>query len=169
MQRRKNPPTPAPVPVTNNRTGLRALHDAKFIGSYEHERQHSRADRAGAHPDILEFEKRFLRRMRMHNVPMFSHCVIRTGAEQDRLYEKRVSNARAGESAHNYGMATDLIHGRLGWNLEKVSWEILGHIGKEVAAQAGIPIEWGGDWKFWDPAHWELKNWRELRVGYPFG
>ena len=106
--------------------------------------------------------------MKMHGVPMFAHCVIRNGAEQDALYVQNRSKARAGQSPHNYGMAIDIVHGRKAWELPGTSWSIIGHIGKEIAHQRGLKLEWGGDWSFYDPAHWQLENWRSLAGGYPF-
>lgn len=73
------------------------------------------------------------------------------------------SKAKAGQSAHNYGLAIDLIHGIFGWDIPRESWELIGHIGKEVATQNGLKLVWGGDWKtLWDPAHWEVAGWREI-------
>ena len=72
------------------------------------------------------------------------------------------TKARAWESPHNYGLAVDIIHGTKAWDLTRKQWEIVGHMGKEVAAQLGVKVVWGGDWKFYDPAHWELANWRDI-------
>jgi len=106
--------------------------------------------------------------MLAHGVPMYAHSVVRTASEQNALYVRGVTKAKAGESPHNCGCAVDLIHGRKAWDLGEKSWEVIGHIGKEIALQAGLKIEWGGDWKFYDPAHWELAEWRDLARGYPF-
>ena len=139
------------------------MRDRAFLTSQRYRDQQSRAAREGAHPDILEFEKRFIARLRkQHNVPMFAHCVWRDESEQARLYVQGYSKARFGESAHNYGMAADLIHSTMAWNLDPKSWGVLGHIGKEISVQSGIAITWGGDWKFFDPAHWELEDWQTL-------
>ncbi|MBX8785568.1 M15 family metallopeptidase, partial [Ochrobactrum sp. GRS2] len=62
-----------------------------------------------------------------------------------------------------FGMAVDIIHGTKAYDLDRKAWSLLSHIGKEISVQAGIPVTWGGDWKFYDPAHWELKNWKALR------
>jgi len=99
-------------------------------------------------------------------IPLFTHCLRRTNEEQTKLYVKGRSKARAGQSPHNYAMAVDIIHGVQAWNIPPQSWRILGHIGHETAVQKGIDIVWGGDWKFFDPAHWELGNWRDLKQYY---
>ena len=103
-------------------------------------------------------------------VPIFAHSVIRGSADQNRLYREGHSKARAGESPHNYGAAVDLIHGTKGWNLTRKQWAIIGHIGKELAIQAGHKVTWGGDFKsLYDPAHWELTEWRAIRAQYSDG
>lgn len=78
------------------------------------------------------------------------------------MYVKGLSKAKAGQSAHNHGFAVDIVHGTKAWELTRKQWDLVGHIGKEVAASMGIHVEWGGDWSFYDPAHWELANWRDI-------
>lgn len=120
-----------------------------------------RANRVGAHPEILEFERVFIMRMRKLGVPLFAHCVMRGMAEQQRVFETGHSKAKWGNSPHNYGCAVDIVHGTLAWQMPRKSWEIIGHMGKETAASIGVKVEWGGDFKsLWDPAHWQLHNWR---------
>lgn len=79
------------------------------------------------------------------------------------LFRKGNSKAKWGSSPHNCGMAVDLVHGVYAWEIPKLCWSMLGHIGKEVAAQQGVKITWGGDWDFYDPAHWELSDWKSRR------
>ena len=141
---------------------LRGMIDRSFLASERHKGQHNRADRAGGHPTLLEFERVFIKRMAKLGVPMFAHCVYRGDVEQQRLYVKGLSKARPGESPHNSGLGVDIVHGTKAWDLTRKQWELVGHIGKEVAASLGIKVEWGGDWSFYDPAHWELANWRDI-------
>ncbi|QCS37219.1 hypothetical protein [Tortoise microvirus 70] len=61
-------------------------------------------------------------------------------------------------------MAVDIVHFGRYWDLSPKEWAVVGLIGKEVARRRNIKIVWGGDWRFWDPAHWELKDWKALRV-----
>jgi D-alanyl-D-alanine carboxypeptidase-like protein len=83
-----------------------------------------------------------------------------TAAEQDSLYARgrtapgpRVTNARGGNSAHNYGLAFDVVimkDGKPVW--ETAAYDRLGAIGR------GLGLTWGGDWKgLRDVAHFELK------------
>lgn len=88
---------------------------------------------------------------------------FRSYAEQSKLYEQgrdkpglKVTNAKAGESSHNFGIAADFcrdgVVDRRGlqpdWKPE--SYAILG----ELAAKHGLV--WGGDWQFKDYPHVQL-------------
>ncbi|SEQ49391.1 D-alanyl-D-alanine carboxypeptidase [Devosia sp. YR412] len=147
------------------------MADKPFLASSRYQEQQWRANRTGAHPDILEFEKRFIRRMAKLDVPMFASEVIRSSQRQEDLYALGHSKARAGQSPHGYGCAVDLVHSVHGWNLDRKAWEVIGHVGQEIVTQAGLAIvslAWGGDWKFYDPAHWEIADWRMVKDDYPW-
>jgi peptidoglycan LD-endopeptidase CwlK len=63
-----------------------------------------------------------------------------------------VTNAKAGESFHNYGVAVDFVFRKEGYNAGDTLWSLLGKVGKLQG------FEWGGDWKgFVDRPHFELK------------
>ncbi|MGB3645286.1 MAG: M15 family metallopeptidase [Mesorhizobium sp.] len=164
--RRLVPPDPPPVDVVDYRTALRAIASPEFCKSEKYQEQQWRAVRTGCHPKILEFERLLIRKMRDLNVPMFCHCAMRSPEDQNSAYVRGVSRAKAGESAHNWGCAVDVIHSVRAWNLDRKSWEVIGHVGKELADRNGFEIVWGGDFKsLWDPAHWELAYWREIAHG----
>lgn len=137
--------------------------------------QQLRAIRDGAHPQIVEFEEALVKKMAAHGVPMWAHAVVRTKKQQEAAFAGGFSKARFGKSPHNFGCAVDLVHGLLAWGLDPKAWNIIGHIGKELALSKQIAIVWGGDWKRkptdpvgWDPAHWELRDWKTLRTEYPW-
>ena len=85
----------------------------------------------------------------------------RTYEEQDALYAKgrtkpgpRVTNARAGYSWHNFGIAWDIgiFRGRE-YLEESPLYRECGEIGRSLG------LEWGGDWKsFPDELHFQLKT-----------
>lgn len=155
--------------MTGLAKGLLVMQDRAFLLRPNYADQQKRAVRDGAHPKLLEFERRFIRRMaKKHGVPLFAHCVIRSAADQAEAYVKGNSRAMPGRSPHNFGCAVDIVHSVKAWNLHRDSWTMLGHIGKEVATQMGLKLVWGGDWSFYDPAHWELADWRSLAGGFPF-
>lgn len=151
-------------PVADMGQGLARLVDRDFFSSRNWQDQQLRADRAGAHPDLLEFERLLQKRLKAMGIPMFSHECWRSWGRQADLYALGQTKAEPGESAHQYGCAFDLVHSRHAWALDpKAEWAIIGHVGKEVAKARGLKITWGGDWKFYDPAHWELTAWREVK------
>lgn len=99
---------------------------------------------------------------------------LRTFAEQDALFAKGrtkpggiVTNARAGSSWHNYGMAIDivLIDGKSTlWDVKKdfdgdgkSDWIEIVQIFKEYG------WEWGGDWKFYDAPHFQKTMGQTIR------
>lgn len=137
------------------------VRNAAFLSHERYRDQNTRADRVGAHPDIVRFEKAMRKAMAKIYVPVFAHNMVRDAAHQNALYVQGVSLAKAGESPHNYGLAVDIIHSTKAWDMTREQWEIFGHVGKEVAKRQGLAIVWGGDWaRFWDPAHWEMEQWR---------
>ncbi|THF60016.1 M15 family metallopeptidase [Ollibium composti] len=167
-----SPPAPDVVPGLGGSAyadELRGMIDRSFCFSEAYGVQQGRADRTGAQPDILEFERRLIKRAFKLGIPLWAHTVIRTSADQNAAFRAGHSKARAGQSPHNYGAAVDLVHGTKAWALTPRQWAIIGHLGKEVAAQSGLQITWGGDWEFYDPAHWELTHWRAIRAAYADG
>jgi len=120
------------------------------------------ANRKGANVDILEFERALLRRFRRLSVPMYAHNMVRTKDEQKALFVRGVSKT-PDKSAHLYGCAVDIVHGTRHWEIPRKAWDLVGHLGKEVAQSLGVKITWGGDFKsIYDPAHWEITGWRDL-------
>lgn len=81
-------------------------------------------------------------------------CTLRTADEQALLYEQGrtapgpiVTNARPGESMHQYGLALDVVPLRAGkpvWEKIDPVWKIVANIGKEAG------LDWAGDWVGWN-------------------
>lgn len=82
--------------------------------------------------------------------------------EQNKLYAqgrtkpgKRVTNAKGGQSYHNFGVAADVVfkvNGKWSWD-DKLPWSKLGEEGKAIG------LEWGGDWKsIKDRPHFQYTN-----------
>jgi peptidoglycan L-alanyl-D-glutamate endopeptidase CwlK len=65
-----------------------------------------------------------------------------------------VTNAKPGQSLHNYGVAFDCvfkINGKTTYAVPESSWQAIGKIGQSVG------LEWGGAWKsFVDRPHFQL-------------
>ncbi len=86
---------------------------------------------------------------------------LRTIAEQNELYKQGrtkkgpvVTNAKGGQSNHNYGLAVDVVpfvNGQPQWNAPNSVWMAIGHEGNKLG------LEWGGSWKkFIDKPHLQL-------------
>lgn len=89
----------------------------------------------------------------------------RTFAEQDELFAqgrtkpgKKVTNARGGQSNHNYGIAWDIGLFKDGDYLEDSPlYRKVGKIGRELG------LEWGGDWKsITDEPHYQIRTGRSV-------
>lgn len=105
------------------------------------------------------------------------HQGFRSIEEQNRLYQqgrdingkvigKTVTNAKGGQSLHNYGVAFDLIikwNGVYGWSAPQYMWTRMGQLGESLG------LEWGGRWKgLVDMPHFELTfghTWRDFMNG----
>lgn len=99
--------------------------------------------------------------------------VFRTGKEQRKLFLKRpkVTNADAGQSIHNYGLAFDiviLIDKDGNGAFETASWEVDEYFMLIVDFFKSHGYEWGGDWiNFKDRPHFQKSfgnTWRDLQA-----
>lgn len=119
-------------------------------------------------PVTQELARQFLSRAKA-NMPNCSVRIIsgtRTYAEQDQLYkkgrygssERKVTNARGGQSNHNFGIAWDVGIFKDGKYLTGDSKAEI-KIYKDLAAVAlSDDLEWGGDWtSFVDMPHYQRK------------
>lgn len=156
------------TPPGDAKAALAAIRDVPWVTSPRHQAQGWRANREGARPSLLAFEKRFIKDMHALGVPVYTHSMVRDRMEQNALFERGVSKAKFGQSPHNFGLALDIVHGVFHWNMNRDQWAIFGHVGKEAARALGLEMEWGGDWKFYDPAHWQFREWKQMKEGYPF-
>lgn len=167
---------PAGIPATYD-AALRGIMDRPFLLTEKYQEQQWRANREGAHPQILAFEKALIKRMADLGVPMFAHCVIRTPADQNAAFVLGHSRISGDDPYPHRFAAVDIIHSTKGWNMPEKAWDLIGHVGFEVAKRLSIPIVWGGDWdgdgdktdqKLYDPAHWEWAFWRGVETTPPF-
>jgi hypothetical protein len=89
---------------------------------------------------------------------------FRSFERQDELYAQGrtapgpiVTNAKGGESYHNFGLAIDVVEmvdGQANWNAD---WPAIGGLGKALG------FEWGGDWfGFKDRPHFQMTGGRSL-------
>lgn len=99
----------------------------------------------------------------------FLTCTFRNGKEQNELYYigrtrpgKKVTNARAGESPHNYmpSFAFDIAFITV---TKKLAWdEALFRDFAGIVAEISNEVFWGGNFtSLKDAPHFELKNWKQ--------
>ncbi|MFC3039365.1 M15 family metallopeptidase [Virgibacillus xinjiangensis] len=133
------------------------------------------------HPVVEEKKDILLERSREKGIRVVITDTVRSIEEQNQLYEQGrsdngniVTNARGGESYHNYGLAIDYAladeSGNLLWDIHydgnengKSDWREVAAIAKELG------FTWGGDWqRFPDYPHLQMEfglSIRELQNG----
>lgn len=160
----------APVEVKGWKPTKTMTIGEDFFTSEAYMRTYSRADWRVARGGIDLFLAKLVEALRRRGVPMYVHTVWRSPAEQWEAYRKSASQTPPPEAAHVQGYAGDVVHAIFQWDLSDHEWFLIGQIGKAVARQLSMDIEWGGDWgadwdkgkRGWDPAHWQRRDWRDL-------
>lgn len=119
-------------------------------------------------PECRALVDQFLADCKAAGLDLIVTCTSRTNAEQDALYAQGrttsgaiVTNARAGQSAHNYGLAIDIVpvvNGKPDWNGGDAVWQQIGNLGQARG------LEWYGapDAVFKELPHFQVPNWRSL-------
>ena len=129
-----------------------------------------------AHPRVREFllnqYKEINKRLPINCRLRFSH-VYRSPEEQDILYKQKpkVTNAKAWQSIHNYGLAFDIVilydkdnNGTFetaDFNANDINFK------KVVSYFINKGWDWGGNWKFLDPPHFQMdfgNTWQTLKA-----
>jgi peptidoglycan L-alanyl-D-glutamate endopeptidase CwlK len=130
---------------------------------------------ATAHPKIREELKNYY--IECNNklpkgVRLRFAYVYRSVEEQNKLYNQRpkVTNAKGGQSIHNYSLAFDiaiLLDKDNNGTFESIDWNISSPYFKLVVEYfKSKGYEWGGDWKFKDAPHFQKTfghTWQSLK------
>lgn len=89
--------------------------------------------------------------------------------EQNALYAqgrtapgKRVTNAKGGQSAHNFGMAIDVAPEPWNPNNESKFDEMVKHA-RKIIADNNYPITCGADFASIDRPHFEITGWKDKK------
>jgi len=126
------------------------------------------------HPKVRDKAREFINKAEKQNIKLRVASAYRSYAEQNDLYAqgrtkpgKIVTNAKGGQSSHNFGTAIDvvpIVNGKSDYNTD---WNKIATIGKSVG------FAWGGDWKkFKDKPHFEMNfgnTLAQLRTKYNNG
>jgi peptidoglycan L-alanyl-D-glutamate endopeptidase CwlK len=110
------------------------------------------------HPVVADKARALLALAAGEGIDLLVTSTLRTFAEQAVIYAqgrsqpgKRVTNARPGQSWHNFGLAFDvvpLVAGKPVWNAP--CWDRIGALGRS------LDLTWGGDFRsFKDRPHFE--------------
>lgn len=124
-------------------------------------------------PVVQEKVNKFIELCHNNDIDLLVTSTYRDNESQNQLYAqgrtlpgKKVTNAKAGESWHNYRCAVDVVPLRSGkpvWDGNDPVWKTVGKLGKEAG------LEWAGDWvKFKELAHFQYtggKTMAQLRMG----
>lgn len=108
-------------------------------------------------PKVAAMCSEFINRCKTEGIDVIITSTFRDGAAQDKLYAqgrtepgKKVTNAKAGQSYHNWRVAFDfvpVVNGKAMWN-DAVLFIKCGEIAESVG------LEWAGRWKkFNETAH----------------
>lgn len=110
---------------------------------------------------------------RRRGIPLYVHSAFRTKAEQEALLQRGVTKAPWPRSAHCIGEAVDIVHGVYHWQLTPQEWQFLAVLGRlaldrlnaTLPKRDKLALNWGGDdgprdTFRWDPAHWEIQDYR---------
>lgn len=102
-------------------------------------------------PAVKERVQRFIKAANDAGIDLLVTSTYRDNESQNALYAqgrtapgKIITNAKAGQSFHNYRCAVDvvpIINGKPVWDVSYQVWQTIGKLGKEAG------LEWAGDWK----------------------
>lgn len=121
------------------------------------------------HPLLRGPAQEFKDECRKEGLDILIYCTLRSPEEQAALYAigrtvpgRRVTNAKPGTSAHNYGLAFDgvpMFHGKPVWGTKGAAllmWQEYGAIAESLG------LDWAGNWpRFREFPHVQIPNWRE--------
>lgn len=111
-------------------------------------------------PEARPYARTLVNRAAAIGIEIKVICGLRTFQEQDALFAQgrtrpgaRVTNAKGGESNHNFGIAFDIgVFSGRDYLAACPAYDVVGALGREIG------LEWGGDWtSLVDKPHFELR------------
>ncbi len=114
-------------------------------------------------PDFRALVDRWLSGLDASGIEQIITCTLRSPQEQEALYSQGrtlpgpiVTKARAGESAHQYGLALDFVivrNGKPDWSGDSPAWDQAIEIAERCGMQSLRPME---------SAHLQHPDWKAL-------
>jgi len=141
-----------------------------FFSSY-YLRTFDRADYQGAPAALRLFTWRYMRALRARGLPFYVHTCWRDPLTQKILKSEGRSTLSSGP--HQRSCAVDVVSAIDHWEIPDPLWSYVGTLGESVARglhlgrgldEKTLKVEWGGRWNFYDPAHWQLSDWKHRPV-----
>lgn len=121
---------------------------------------------ASLQPEVAPYARALVKRAADLGIEIKLISGLRTYAQQDALFAQgrtkpgnRVTNAKGGESNHNFGIAFDIgVFNGKDYLPESAAYDAVGAIGIEIG------LEWGGNWRtIKDKPHYQLRpGWANL-------
>lgn len=111
-------------------------------------------------PEVAPIARSLVHKAQQSGIRIKIISGLRSYAEQDALYAQgrttpgvKVTNARAGYSNHNFGIAFDIgVFEGSAYLAESVKYKAVGALGMDLG------LEWGGSWKtIVDQSHFQLR------------
>ena len=131
-----------------------------FTAPQDHANERSERAIATLLPEVRPYARALFFKARDQGIAINILSGTRSDEEQDRLYAKgrtapgpKVTNARAGYSNHNFGIAFDIgVFDGNRYLPESPLYKVVGALGMELG------LDWGGNWKsIVDQPHFELR------------
>jgi len=119
-------------------------------------------------PEVRPLVDAFLAACSARGLDVLVTCTLRSNAEQAALYAQGrtapghiVTDAPPGESAHNYGLALDIVpmvNGKPDWRGADPVWQQIGALGQAAG------LEWAGEpgFPFPEEPHFQHPQWRQV-------
>jgi len=113
-------------------------------------------------PDVAKLAQALVDKCKTVGIDLLITSTYRDNESQDALYAQgrtkpgnKVTNAKAGQSSHNYRVAFDvvpIVNGKAIWN-DYATWRKIGSIGEQLG------LDWAGRWTFFvEYAHFQRKG-----------
>lgn len=123
---------------------------------------HQRTANMQLYPPLRRWALAVQRKLAMADVPVFVSQGPRGKLAQDAALASGNSKARWPHSPHNWGMAVDFVHHRILYDGDADHYQVLSAMMLEIARAQNLPLVWGGNWKFYDPTHYEVADWGRI-------
>lgn len=109
-----------------------------FLRSARYRDLRHTAETAGLDPAMAEFVQAFQRHAAGLGVPV--HCDVAWIRNEDaaRLYVLGQADMLPADNPYAVGRAVDIVHSVRGRKLPPICWDIMAHIGQEVAGKLGL-------------------------------